>query len=616
MMNERSVTSKNTKITAISDVIQAAWVVLLQENTNVKLSSTTTRRIVLVCLLIVYTTERQDLDHQYTLSEVLANTHLDFFQDSWFELSVNYQEINVEKTIECLYGLNQISNWKLFVNYACEALEYDPIEYFSIDMKKGVRSANPHKKNRGIYYTPEDVIDFMLSRCVDTLSKENENTIPSFLDCSCGAGVFLLKALSMMENFCNVQDNICGSLQLLKQCIWGIDISEKAIDACKMMFVIHYLDSFSNALNYLGAVWVSLQKCFFVGDATRLSEVINSNSTMPTVYDCIIGNPPYVSQGKNSNLYISFVKNIIEFSSDKSCSALVLPLSVCYSQGTEFIELRKNIQADNACWEFHNYDRSPDSLFGDQVKTRNTIVFRKAVQNKRNLYTSKLQRWTSEYRRKLFEEIKLCDITNISILRGIPKISFSAERNAFFQICGGNSCIADLIHRPLKNDELLIMNGTAYNWLCVYNHYPPSQDENGELYLSSTASVYGVESRDDRDFCIALLSNRIAYWYWTVIGDGFHFERSFLTNYRIGKSSFSDTRYQKLSKLGAQYCERIKKFPTISYNAGKTIVNYSHWEVMDIIVEIECLIAEELCLPSGFCENIRYWYENQVQCNR
>ena len=509
-----------------------------------------------------------------------------------------------------------MSDWKLFINYACEALEYEPTEYFSVGVKRGVRSTNPYKKNRGIYYTPEDIIDFMLSRCVNTILKENVNTIPTFLDCSCGAGIFLLKALSMLEEIYNVQDNICGSIELLERCIWGVDISEKAIDVCKIMFVMHYLDTFPNASNYLNTIWSLLQKSFFVGDATRLSEVIVSNSAMPVAYDCIIGNPPYVSQGKNSNLFISFVKNIIEFSSIKSCSALVLPLSVCYSQGTEFVELRKKIQADHASWEFHNYDRSPDSLFGDQVKTRNTIVFRKAVQRKGKLYTSKLHRWTSELRGRLFEEISLCDITDISVLKGIPKISCSEEKKAFIQICGGNSCIAELIHRPLKNDELLVVNGTAYNWLCVYDHCPPSIDENGEMYLSSTSSVYGVKSKNDRDFCIALLSNRIAYWYWTAIGDGFHFGRSFLTDYHIGKDSFSERQYKKIVELGTQYCERIKKFPTVSYNAGKTIVNYSHWEVMDIIEQIEYLLAEGLCLPRDFCKNISHWYENQVQCNR
>lgn len=615
-MNKSSITSKNTKITAVSDIIQLARIDLLQENTNISMSSDITRKIVLECLLIVYTTEKKVLGNQYTLSEVLKSAGLDFFRDNWIELSVNFQEINVKKTMECLYRLNQIANWKSFINYASEAMEYDPVEYFSIDVKRGVRKSNLHKKNRGIYYTPEDIIDFMLSRCVDALFKENEDTIPSFLDCSCGAGFFLLKALSMIENICNVQDNICESLQLLEKCIWGVDISENAIDVCKIMFVMHYLDSFPNALDYLDTIWDSLQKSFFVGDATRLSKVIVSNSAMPVTYDCIIGNPPYVSKGKNSNLYITFVKNIIEFSSGKSCSALVLPLSVCYAQGTEFIELRKKIQVDHASWEFHNYDRSPDSLFGDQVKTRNTIVFRESVQSKGKLYTSKLQRWTSECRGRLFEDIKLCDITNISVLKGIPKISCTAEKNAFFKICEGNSCIADLIHRPLKNDELLVMNGTAYNWLCVYDHYPPSIDENGELYLSSTSSVYGIESRSDRNFCIALLSNRIAYWYWTAIGDGFHFGRSFLMDYRIGKDSFSERQYKKMVELGAQYCERIKEFPTVSYNAGKTIVNYSHCKVMDIIVQIEHLIAEGLCLPSDFCKNISYWYENQVQCNR
>lgn len=616
MMNKSSVTSKNSKITAISDVIQLARIDLLQENTNINFSSTITRKIVLVCLLIVYTTEKKKLGTQYTFLEVLKRARLEFFRDNWIELNVNLQKINVEKTMECLYRLNQMSNWKLFINYACEALEYEPTEYFSVGVKRGVRSTNPNKKNRGIYYTPEDIIDFMLSRCVNTILKENPNTIPTFLDCSCGAGIFLLKALSMLEETYDVQDNICGSIEILERCIWGVDISEKAIDVCKIMFVMHYLDTFPNALDYMDTIWSLLQKSFFVGDATGLSKVIVSNSAMPVAYDCVIGNPPYVSQGKNSNLYISFVKNILEFSSINSCSALVLPLSICYSQGTEFVELRKKIQADHASWEFHNYDRSPDSLFGDQVKTRNTIVFRKTVQRKRKLYTSKLQRWTSELRGRLFEEISLCDITDISVLKGIPKISCSAEKHAFIQICGGNSCIAELIRRPLKNDELLVMNGTAYNWLCVYDHCPPSIDENGEMYLSSTSSVYGVKSKTDRDFCIALLSNRIAYWYWTTIGDGFHFGRSFLTDYHIGKDSFSERQYKKIAELGTQYSERIKEFPTVSHNAGKTIVNYSHWEVMDIIEQIEYLLAEALCLPSDFCKNISYWYENQVQCNR
>lgn len=616
MMNKSSVTSKNSKITAISDVIQLARIDLLQENTNINFSSTITRKIVLICVLIVYTTEKKKLGTQYTLLEVLKRAHLEFFRDNWIELNVSLQEINVEKTMECLYGLNQMSDWKLLINYACEALEYEPAEYFSVDMKRGIRSTNQYKKNRGIYYTPEDIVDFMLSRCVDTILKENVNTIPTFLDCSCGAGIFLLKALSILEKTYNVQNNICRSLELLERCIWGVDISEKAIDVCKIMFVMHYFDTFPNVLNNLDTIWSSIQKSFFAGDATRLSKVIVSNSTLPVAYDCIIGNPPYVSQGKNSNLYISFVKNIIEFSSSKGCSALVLPLSVCYSQGTEFVELRKKIQADHASWEFHNYDRSPDSLFGDQVKTRNTIVFRKAVQRKGKLYTSKLQRWTSELRGRLFEEISLCDITDISVLKGIPKISCSTEKNAFFQISGGNSCIADLIHRPQKNDELLVMNGTAYNWLCVYDHCPPSLDENEEMYLSSTSAVYGVKSRNDRDFCIALLSNRIAYWYWTTIGDGFHFSRSFLTDYHIGKKSFSEKQYKKIAELGTQYCERIKEFPTVSYNAGKTIVNYSHWEVMDIIEQIEYFLAEGLCLSSDFCKNISGWYENQVQCYR
>ncbi|MGI6004851.1 MAG: Eco57I restriction-modification methylase domain-containing protein [Christensenellales bacterium] len=611
-----SITEQNTRITSLADIIQKARNALIEDNLSIRFSSDETRRIIMICLLCMLTDQKHNNNPPCVLSDFLNKSNLVCLSKDWINEHLDSSSINVEETIRILLSLNKLPDWRKLLNYAYEALEYDTDEYFSIDVKRGVRNQNSKKKKQGIYYTPEDVIDFMVSQCMDALFANNKLVEPSFIDCSCGTGVFLLKVFLRLENLFNAEHDLKRSLQLMRKCIWGVDISPNAIDSCKMVFATYYLDNYLTAIDKLDEIWSILCDCFFVGDSTNLDEVIRRNEKLPNTYDCIIGNPPYVTLGKSSNLFITYVDNMIKYSSQMSCSALVLPLSICYSQGQGFIDLRKKIQTDCACWEFYNFDRSPDSLFGDQVKTRNTILIRKAVNNDNAIYTTRLQRWTSTNRKELFENIELCDITDISIEKRVPKLSSYSEKTAFLQISNGRTCITDLVSRTSEEDILLVLNGTAYNWICAYDHFPPSRDENGNLYVSSTCTSFAFKEKDERDFSIALLSNRIAYWYWTVIGDGFHLNASFLSDYHIGKDDFSEAQYRELCTLGREYCAKIKMNPTYSYNAGKEIVNYSHWNVMDIVERIEEIIINALKLPENFHTNIGNWYINQVQCNR
>lgn len=262
-----------------------------------------------------------------------------------------------------------------------------------------------------------------------------------------------------------------------------------------------------------------------------------------------------------------------------------------------------------------NYDRSPDSLFGDQVKTRNTILFRRNVQSATGIFTTNLQRWTSANRTNIFQNYALCNISGMSILKNVPKISSNIEKAGYERINSGNSNLYSLFVRS-NSDYSLIVNGTAYNWLCVYDHIPPSVGENEKPYMSGSTRIYHLPDRDSRDFCIAVLSNRIAYWFWSAIGDGFHFNASFLSDFRIGKDAFTESQYSELCCLGRKYSEQIKRHPTVSYNAGKKIVNYSHWEAMENIRKIEKIIIKALDIPNGFASYMEQWYFNQVHCNR
>lgn len=613
MKISKNITNTNTRITVIADIIQRARIALSSDNRNLNLGADDTRRIILICVLSLRIQKCRAVCESTKLKDVLKILNIEDKHVFDFCSNDKYQTAELASALTELSHIYQHADSFDLINYALEALEYDVEAYFDVKVFRGTRSSNSKKKKSGIYYTPIDVVNFIISRCVDPVLPFTDK--PSILDCSCGSGIFLIQSLHYLETKQNPDHNLDASISMLDQCIWGIDISQAAVDCCKATFLQYYLDHYEDAAARLGEIWDAINKSIFVGDATRLQEVLVGNQVLPHLFDCIVGNPPYVTEGRESNLFVPFVDNMVAYSSNYSCSALILPLSICYSQGAEFVRLRSKIQDDGATWTFMNYDRSPDSLFGDQVKTRNTILFRQATDSATAIFTTNLQRWTSTNRDNLFANYALCGLPGMSISKFVPKISSDIERMGCECISSGSSNLYSLFERG-NSEYPLIINGTAYNWLCAYDHIPPSADENGNPYISGSTRIYYLPDLGSRDFCVAILSNRIAYWFWSVIGDGFHFNASFLLEFRIGKDTFTESQYAELCRLGKMYSAQIKRHSTISYNAGKKIVNYSHWEAMDIVQSIEKIIIDALKLSSDFASHIEQWYYNQVHCNR
>ena len=610
---QNSITSINTKITALADIIQKARTTLTSDNKHLDLCPEETRKIILICLMYFRTKGDRLVCESVSLKGALASFNINGIDIFDLCANNNLQTVELSGALSELSHISQYPEWPNLINYALEALEYDVEAYFNVKASRGIRSANSKKKGNGIYYTPLDVVNFIVSQCIDSVLPFVDK--PSILDCSCGSGVFLIQSLHYLESKQNPEHNLDVSMRILERYIWGVDISQAAVDCCKTAILQYYLDHYENAAAYLDEIWSVIDKSIFRGDAIYLQELLDQNQILPSHFDCIVGNPPYVTKSKESNLFIPFVNNLIHYSSGCSCSALIMPLSICYSQGREFMRLRNKIQEDGATWTFMNYDRSPDSLFGDQVKTRNTILFRNNTKPTANIFTTNLQRWTSANRSSLFTNYSLCNLSGISISMCVPKISSVIEKAGYECISSNFSKLSSLFACNGSGFPLIV-NGTAYNWLCAYDHIPPSTDENGKPYMSGTTRIYHLPNQESRDFCIAMLSNRIAYWFWSVIGDGFHFNASFLSDFKVGKDTFTEPQYTELCQLGRAYSEQIKKHPTVSYNAGKKIVNYSHREAMDIVVGIEKIIIDALNLSDHFASHIEQWYLKQIHCNR
>ena len=116
----------------------------------------------------------------------------------------------------------------------------------------------------------------------------------------------------------------------------------------------------------------------------------------------------------------------------KSASGIIVPLSIAYHSGKPYKNLRNKIQSINGEWTFQFFDRTPDSIFGDDIKTRNSIIFFKRNNSSENSITSStFKRWNSRNRVALFNNLKSIKLKSIKIKNLIPKIGTSIEFDVY-----------------------------------------------------------------------------------------------------------------------------------------------------------------------------------------
>lgn len=187
------------------------------------------------------------------------------------------------------------------------------------------------RKEKGIYYTPYIVVEYILN---NTLKKHDivDNPYPKILDLSCGCGNFLIEAYDILykkfyENVDNLnekygdgfisEDNI--SLHIIKNCIFGVDIDKDALEILKNQFIKILECDLYNIQNDLNTLenkdledkdlkYKNLQNKFefniFCGDSLRinLKDIFGVDK-----FDYIVGNPPYIGQKLLDNEYKKFL---------------------------------------------------------------------------------------------------------------------------------------------------------------------------------------------------------------------------------------------------------------------------------------------------------------------
>ena len=150
----------------------------------------------------------------------------------------------------------------------------------------------------GIYYTPPNLVDLVLSETLDPMLKINLE--PACLDFACGSGIFLVKAFQKLIDKNNYSGDFEKKKELLKDCIFGV---EKDSVAARISIFSLYLtllegEEPNNIRQSIKNNKIKFPKLFgknILWNDTLFDELhfVNEDGKKFQAFDVIVGNPPW-----------------------------------------------------------------------------------------------------------------------------------------------------------------------------------------------------------------------------------------------------------------------------------------------------------------------------------
>lgn len=344
----------------------------------------------------------------------------------------------------------------------------------------------------------------------------------------------------------------------------------------------------------------------------------------------VIGNPPYASVGTESDLlslskrfetfqaaprptsdmYPLFVEQMTRLTAPNAHGgAMVLPLSIACNTGRQFLALRRLIARTPGHWRFAFFDREPHALFGEDVKTRNAIVLwtRQGCEAEVQISTGPLRKWRGADRARMLESVEFTRI-DADIRPGIPKVEGASQAQSLAWLLSerqslmhavthfGRATLGDALR---SNDSTVFVAATAYNFLSVFLRPQTHTVEASEALTENPMLALVCPTREAALQVFALLSSRLAFWWWHVHGDGFHVAKHVVESMPVGDVFRNADSTADLVRLGGLLWEEVAAAPVISRNRGRTSLGFSA-AASPLRDEIDAIVIAALGLPESF----------------
>lgn len=358
--------------------------------------------------------------------------------------------------------------------------------------------------------------------------------------------------------------------------------------------------------------------------------------------DVFLSNPPYARLGEHpalvqiadlhasfrdasptpsTNVFPPFVEHTWRLTRvDTGRAATVVPLSLASGTGQHLRALRREMSAQPGRWRVSCFDRAPDALFGDDVKTRNAIVEYRA-EGERGVETTGLMRWTSRSRARFLATIEHSELRGLAIEPFVTKLGSDAEVSLYRTLrarqggFGASFRALDRIDPAAAAREeaptAVYVAPTAYNWLGCARSFAPWADRT-DLGGSPLTRIE-FESTTAADAAHAILSSRLTLWLWRVEGDGFHVSQRFVRSIPFDLGHMPSGSRGGLARLGAALWEAVARRPLVSVNKGKRTLTFSPDHAPDLLDQIDRALLSALDLGQAEIDfDLRSWRERLV----
>ena len=553
----------------------------------------------------------------------------------------------------------------------------------SVMRDPGTKAARDAKRKDGVYYTPADVADYMVRHCAANAGGIGARpcldpacgtgvfllALLRAAEAEAGAGFdrfeFATRQLFGMDVSGHALD-ACAFV-LLHAC-WR-DVERRGLSPwaawhrLRMNLVQvdaltvepggeasqHARETFAEiarALESVPARFVAAREVVAVDEAWFGARGLPVGAVFPLVPDgfgLLVGNPPYAAIGERKdmgdvamrfrslpdglagarfNLFPLFIEMMWRLATPGRCAAaLVTPLSIAYHGGSQYENCRRAMSATGGRWQFAFFDREPHALFGEEVKTRNTILFHveDAVTPPRGqcaeIETGPLRKWTSRTRHALFDSIAFTPLGAENIAHGIPKLGGAAQAEAFCALRRGTGRLRSWCSRVgscspedavgVQEGHRVFVGGTAYNFLNVYRHAKLADDERGTPMSESAVHCLEFRSDDDAAAAFAALQSRVAFWLWHVWGDGFHVPGWLWDEIPFHRAMFDADSFARLAALGRALWQRLQEHRFTSLNGGKLTIGYRPLHCHEERDAIDALLLASAGLRPDFAETLR-----------
>lgn len=481
------------------------------------------------------------------------------------------------------------------------------------------------KRGGGVFYTPADVAEFLISE----MAKNSEGA-ESWCDPACGTGVFLRAALRK-----SIEANPgTDPFEVAIAQIFGMDVSALALEMAAFVLLAECLAADWARRQTPYELWRALRRNLVCIDAIQAMGDVNAVTTHFAArsggqFDRLILNPPYGNQavapayrrkwltlsgaeGPTVPVQIPFVEMMWKLTTPNAVAAAVLPLSIAANTQKAHRVFREQLATFCGKKEFLFFDREPQSLFGEDVKTRNAILFVEKGREQ-GLSTSSLLKWTAPQRPQIFSRSRLVSLGAMELRSGIPRLGSNAEVGAYkklrqsFQLARRQK-IASLSYQALRSmpaedqRRTLVFGATAYNYVNCFPSDVLAQFCE-ERYSGSKLHAVTFSSRELLLAAYAVFSSRLCFWVWRVEGDGFHLTREFLAGspfWGAVESPLSDD----MGELGGRLWKESKSTAVRSVNAGRVTYAFPPQFDSPDALRLEGLLLARFEVEQSFSEDL------------